>query len=69
MSAAFQEESAFRDRRRQRRLKHLCFCQLDHGAPGNAARVYGHAVRTCIRLFGSDNWVYDPRWEDRHDAG
>jgi hypothetical protein len=20
-------------------------------------------VRVCIRLFGTDTWVFDPRWE------
>lgn len=43
----------------------LRVCDEDHGGPGNAATVYGHlaSVRNCIRLFDTDTWVYDPRWE------
>ena len=45
----------------------LAICNETHGSAGNAATVYGHhaSVRTCIRLYGSDTWVYDPRWETR----
>lgn len=48
---------------RRKMMQPLRVCGLDHGGPGNS--VYGHfgSMRTCIRLFDSDNWVYDPRWE------
>ena len=48
-------------------MKHLKVCTLDHGGDHNAASVYGHhgSVRICIRLFGADTWIYDPRWEKR----
>ncbi len=41
-------------------------CDLDHGWDDNPARVYGHygSPRTCIRLRATDEWVYDPAWED-----
>lgn len=44
----------------------LKVCDKDHGGKGNAATVYGHlaSVRNCIRLQGTDTWVYDPRWEE-----
>jgi hypothetical protein len=40
-------------------------CRLNHGWPGNAATVYGHpgSVRVCIRIHGTDTWVYSPGWE------
>lgn len=46
-------------------MKHLRVCKKEHGGPGNAATVYGHHAsrRSCIRLYDTDTWVYDPRWE------
>lgn len=43
----------------------LKVCEQPHGAEHNEASVYGHhgSRRTCIRLFGTDTWLYDPRWE------
>lgn len=43
----------------------LRLCRKDHGGSLNSAIVYGHhgSVRVCIRLFGTNRWVYDPRWE------
>jgi hypothetical protein len=40
-------------------------CDQEHGAKDNAATVYGHfgSPRTCIRIKGTDQWVYDPAWE------
>lgn len=40
-------------------------CTLTHGVEGNDSTVYGHhgSVRICIRLYGTDDWVYDPGWE------
>ena len=48
-------------------IRHLRECDQPHGGSGNPARVYGHhgSVRTCIRLYNSDVWVYDPRWEGK----
>lgn len=45
--------------------EHLRLCRRDHGGSLNAAHVYGHhgSERICIRLFGTNRWVYDPRWE------
>lgn len=41
-------------------------CDQSHGGESNTATVYGHhaSIRTCIRMFDSDTWVYDPRWEE-----
>jgi hypothetical protein len=46
--------------------KALRVCDQPHGGPSNGASIYGHhgSVRTCIRLHGTDTWVYDPRWEE-----
>lgn len=48
-------------------LSNVAVCTKTHGAEWNVAHVYGHfdGVRTCIRLFGSNTWIYDPRWEKR----
>lgn len=47
--------------------KRLDVCVLPHGGPDNSATVYGHfgrhSDRTCIRLHGTDTWVYSPRTE------
>jgi hypothetical protein len=48
-----------------RLLERLRICDMQHGRPGNAASVYGHAVRTCIRIKGTNTWVYDPAWEGK----
>jgi hypothetical protein len=44
--------------------KRLKVCELRHGAPDNSADVYGHdgrhRDRTCIRIHGTDTWVYSP---------
>jgi hypothetical protein len=41
--------------------KRVKVCTQDHGAPDNAATVYGHhAGRTCIRLAGTHVWIYSP---------
>lgn len=44
----------------------LAVCHEEHGGENNAATVYGHrgSVRTCIRFYGTDTWIYDPRWEN-----
>lgn len=43
-------------------VKHLAVCERDHGGSHNAAIVYGHwgARRDCIRIQGTDTWVYSP---------
>jgi hypothetical protein len=43
----------------------LRVCPLNHGSEGNAAIVYGHhgSVRTCIKVKGTGQWIYDPAWE------
>lgn len=58
------EKDAGREITPTRQLK---VCTQDHGGEFNAATVYGHhgSVRTCLRIFGNDQWVYDPRWENQ----
>lgn len=41
-------------------VKHLAVCKESHGTPWNAATVYGHVDKTCIRLAGTRVWVYSP---------
>lgn len=40
-------------------------CAREHGVEGNDSTVYGHrgSIRICIRLWGSNTWVFDPRHE------
>jgi len=40
--------------------KRLRTCHLDHGGTYNGATVYGHTYpwRECIRIKGTDVWVY-----------
>lgn len=47
----------------------LSKCPLNHGGEGNPARVYGHhgSARTCIRIKSTNEWVYDPAWENDDD--
>ena len=49
-------------------LKALKVCKENHGGESNAATVYGHygrlSRRVCIRLYGTNTWIYDPRWEN-----
>lgn len=44
-------------------------CSAEHGGPNNAATVYGHYAdlrnRTCMRLPGTDTWVYDLKEKKR----
>jgi hypothetical protein len=46
-------------------LSALAVCDQEHGYEGNPTTVYGHhgSVRTCIRLKTTNQWVYDPAWE------
>lgn len=43
----------------------LAVCDQTHGEEDNAASVYGHygSVRICIRLKGTDIWIYDSAYE------
>lgn len=63
MSEHIAEKDAPRELTPTQQLK---VCKQEHGLDGNAATVYGHhgSVRVCIRIFGTNKWVYDPRWEN-----
>lgn len=45
-------------------------CTEDHGGPNNSAEVYGHwgSSRTCVRLPGSDTWVFNVRKPEKKES-